>query len=147
MSQSVAGSVLTGGGASQLETQIEGYRNAWRRVPRSVRRIVVLRDTPRALPRGGTLECVEDAMRSRRDAGRVCALPRSRALRPDPAEVAARSEAPRVRTVDLTRYFCDARRCFAVVGGALVHRDVSHITTAFGTTLGPYLLRALSEPA
>jgi hypothetical protein len=51
--------------------------------------------------------------------------------------------APRVRLVDLTRFFCDGRRCFAVVGGALVNRDVSHMTTAFATTLGPYLLRAL----
>jgi hypothetical protein len=112
-------------------------------VPRSVERIVVLRDAPSALPAGATLECVEEAMRDRRPAGEVCALPRSRALWRDPAAVAAGSLAPRVRLVDLTRFFCDARRCFAVVGGALVHRDVSHMTTAFARTLGPYLLSAL----
>jgi peptidoglycan/LPS O-acetylase OafA/YrhL len=144
VSQSVAGDVITAPGASSVDTQVEGYRTAWRRVPRSVRRIVVLRDTPRALPRGATLECVEEAMRERRDAGRACALPRTRALWRDPAVAAARTESPRVRTVDLTRFFCDARVCFAVVGGALVHRDVSHMTTVFGTTLGPYLLSALA---
>ena len=66
---------------------------------------------------------------------------RSRALRAEPAAIAAESE-PRAVVVDLTRFFCDARRCLAVVGGALVHRDVSHMTTTFATTLGPYLLRA-----
>ena len=48
---------------------------------------------------------------------------------------------PRVRTVDLTRYFCDARRCFPVIGGALVCRDQNHLTATFSTTLGPFLLR------
>ena len=51
-------------------------------------------DTPRALPRGGTLECVDRAMRDGRAAGVACALPRARALLPDPAAVAARG-APR----------------------------------------------------
>ena len=50
VSQSVAGSVVTAAGASQFDTRVEGYRRAWRLVPRSVRRVVVLRDTPRALP-------------------------------------------------------------------------------------------------
>ncbi len=143
VSQSVAGAVATADGASQLDTQVEGYRAEWRRVPPSVKRIFVLRDTPRALPHGATLECVEEAMRDRRRAGRACALPRSQALRADPAAIAAESE-PRAVVVDLTRFFCDARRCLAVVGGALVHRDVSHMTTTFATTLGPYLLRALA---
>ena len=142
VSQSAVAAVVAPPGTSQLEAQAAGYREAWRRVPRSVERIVVLRDTPRALPEGATLECVEEAMLARRPAGEVCALPRSRALPRDPAVVAAGS-LPRVRVIDLTRFFCDARRCFAVVGGALVHRDVSHVTATFATTLGPYLLRGL----
>jgi hypothetical protein len=47
----------------------------------------------------------------------------------------------RVRLVDLTRFFCDARRCFPVIGGVLVNKDVTHVTAVFGATLGPYLLR------
>ena len=34
------------------------------------------------------------------------------------------------RVVDLTRYFCDRRRCLPVVGGVLVHKDVDHLTAA-----------------
>ena len=143
VSQSVLASVRTGRDEDQFATQVRGYRDAWTRVPRSVERIVVLRDTPRALPHGATLECVEDAMRERRPAGLDCAVPRSSALL-DPAAVAAEQESPRVRAVDLSQFFCDARECFTVVGGALVHKDVSHITVPFGTSLGPYLLRELS---
>ena len=123
-------------GRDSFTTQVRGYRNAWAWLPQSVERVVVLRDTPRALPRGGTLECVDRAMRDGRAAGVACALPRARALLPDPAAVAARG-APRVSVVDLTRFFCDARRCVAVVGGALVHRDVSHMTTVFAVYARP----------
>ena len=144
VSQSVAGAVVVPPGGDRFTTQVRGYRDAWASLPQSVERIIVLRDTPRALPQGGTLECVDQAMRNGRDAGATCALPRDRALPPDPAAVAARG-APRVNVVDLTRFFCDERRCFAVVGGALVHRDVSHMTTAFASTLAPYLLRELRQ--
>jgi hypothetical protein len=52
------------------------------------------------------------------------------------------SRSPRVRAIDMTDFMCDSRRCFPVVGGVLVHKDVGHLTRAFSTTLGPYLLRA-----
>ena len=144
VSQSVLSSVMTGDDEEQFSTQVRGYRDAWKWVPRSVERIVVLRDTPRALPHGATLDCIQDAMRERRPAGPDCAIPRSTALLPDPAAAAAEQQSSRVRTVDLSRFFCDARECFPVVGGALVHKDVSHITVPFATSLGPYLLRELS---
>jgi len=57
---------------------------------------------------------------------------------------AARSvRSPNVKRIDLTRFFCDSRRCFSVVGGALVRHDESHLTQAFAATLGPFVLRAL----
>ncbi len=36
---------------------------------------------------------------------------------------------------------CGRRTCLPVVGGALVHKDETHLTRVFATTLGPYLLR------
>jgi hypothetical protein len=33
------------------------------------------------------------------------------------------------------------------VGGALVHKDVDHLTQVFARTLGPYLLRAIDASA
>jgi hypothetical protein len=121
---------------------VAGYRAAWAALPASVKRVVVIRDTPVRPPR--VRRCVVAARSRRAPAGRVCAVPRRRVLRPDPAADAARHAGGRVRLVDMTRYFCDARRCFPVVGGVLTHKDTGHMTAAFGATLAPYLGARLS---
>jgi SGNH domain (fused to AT3 domains) len=123
-------------------TEVAGYLAAWRALPPSVTRVVVIRDTPARPP--GVRRCVVAAIRRRAPAGRACAVARRRALRPDPAADAARRAGGRVRLVDMTRYFCDARRCYPVVGGVLTHKDSGHITAMFGETLAPYLGARLS---
>ena len=47
--------------------------------------------------------------------------------------------------VDLTDSMCSPRLCFPVIGGALVHKDIDHMTAAFATTLAPYLHRRLRQ--
>ena len=129
-------------GRSAFETAVAGYAAAWRALPPSVKDVYVIRDTPKAQP--GTASCVQDALRRHRAAGEACALPRSGALEVDPAAVAAtRSRARRIHLVDLTSFICDSRRCYPVVGGALVYKDEHHLTTVFARTLAPYLRRAL----
>jgi hypothetical protein len=65
-------------------------------------------------------------------------------VKTDPLVNAARAlRSPNVKVIDLTRHFCDAKRCFTVVGGALVRHDTSHLTQLFAATLGPFILRAL----
>ncbi|HEV2812682.1 MAG TPA: SGNH hydrolase domain-containing protein, partial [Solirubrobacteraceae bacterium] len=127
---------------------IAGYRAALDALPPSVQRIVVIRDNPRV--HHTTLPCVGRAIRRRQRPGRRCALARDAALIPDPAADAAPLLAnDRGRAIDLSRFFCDDRRCFPVVGGALVYKDESHITKVFSRTLGPYLAaeyRALRLP-
>ena len=46
-----------------------------------------------------------------------------------------------VDVVDMTRYFCDSARCYPVIGGALVHNDIDHITATFARTLGPFMVQ------
>jgi peptidoglycan/LPS O-acetylase OafA/YrhL len=122
----------------------EGYADAWRALPSSVRRIVVIRDTPRM--RGSTLDCVQEAMDDGARATSACAVPRRLALQPDPEVAAATGAQPgRVRVVDLTRQLCDARTCPAVVGGALAFKDEDHLTPVFAATLGPFLRRDLDQ--
>jgi peptidoglycan/LPS O-acetylase OafA/YrhL len=131
-------------GRGAFGTAVAGYAAAWRALPRSVKQVFVIRDTPKALP--GTASCVQEALGRHRPAGAVCALSRRSALDVDPAAVAAaRTRAARVQGVDLTRFICDTRRCFPVVGGALVYKDEHHLTTVFATTLGPYLQRAVDR--
>lgn len=133
--------VTLGRGPRAWRAQVTGFRRAWGALPRSVVKIVVLRDVP--LRKLRTLDCVEHAMAVRKPPGTTCAVPRRAALLPDPAAAAARHLAPsgRVALADLSSFFCSRRLCLPVVGGALVTKDQNHMSTAFSRTLGPYLLR------
>ena len=77
-------------GTSEREYAVQGYRRAWRRLPKTVRQIIVLRDTP--VTRDDTTLCVERARTARKRAGSTCAFPRSvalRAIRPSSRRAAA----------------------------------------------------------
>jgi hypothetical protein len=114
----------------------EGSLEAWRTLPKTVTKIVVIRDTPEQ--RADALACVERAVAAGEPAGTACATPREQALPPDPAVAAAKQiGAP---TIDLSRYFCDDANCFPVIGGVLAYKDFTHLTPTFAKTLGPYLL-------
>jgi hypothetical protein len=125
-------------GKNRREHQIQGFIRAWRSLPETVRQIIVLRDVP--FSTANTPICVERAMRNRRRPGRACAIPRRNALRRDPAAIAARRRGTsRVHVIDLTQSMCSRRLCFPVVGGVLVHKDKTHLTSLFAGTLGPLL--------
>jgi hypothetical protein len=121
---------------------VDGYLRAWRALPHTVERIVVLRDPPHAAPHAR--ECVERAIARHVPAGPACAVPRSAVLLPDPAVAAAgKLRSLRVQVVDLTRTMCSLRLCLPVIGGALVLKDINHLTAVFARTLGPFLVRAV----
>ena len=127
-------------GPAAFAAQVAGYRRAWQALPSSVKYIVVMRDNP--VIRLHTFDCIRRALAAHHPPGRACALPRRQVLLPDPAAyAAARSRSPRLHVADLTRFMCGRRLCYPVVGGALVNKDGSHLTTVFATTLGPLLLR------
>jgi hypothetical protein len=132
--------VVPAGGRNAFETAVAGYRAAWRKLPSTVKHIIVIRDTPKAEP--WTLGCVARAMARHRQAAKDCANRRSEALDADPAAVAAkRTRGGRVHLLDMTRIFCGRKTCLPVIGGVLVHKDTTHLTATFTTTLGDPLLR------
>jgi hypothetical protein len=134
--------VVTRPGQDQFATAVKGYEDEWRALPASVTKVLVIRDNPSV--RLDTNACVERAMAARKPAGPACALPRREALDPDPAAAAARRlRSPRYAVLDLTPFFCDARRCEPVIGGVLVYKDTTHLTGLYARTLGPYLARAV----
>jgi SGNH domain-containing protein len=122
---------------------VGGYLAIWSRVPRSVRRIFVIRDVPRVSY--ATADCVRAVRRRGRSSVGVCSVSRGGAFPADTSAQAAAAAGGRVRLLDFTRYFCDASRCYPVVGGAYVYRDFNHMNPVFSATLGPYLLRALGR--
>lgn len=143
VSEHIAAGIVAPAGTDELQARADGHRAAWKALPRSVRRIVVLRDTPLL---GFHSSCVRAAIARRRNAGDTCALDRATVLQPDAAVVAARRlRSRRVRVIDMTPFFCSPRRCLPVVGGALVYKDREHMTDVFSTSLGPYVLRAFDR--
>jgi hypothetical protein len=131
-------------GSDQVATQVAGYTAAWRALPASVDHIIVIRDVPYSAH--STRRCIERAMANRRPAGPACARARDAALASDPAvDAAARLHSGRVQSIDLTPLMCDERRCYPVVGGVLVIKDIGHLTRLFSTTLGPFLLRTVNQ--
>ncbi|MDX6663921.1 MAG: hypothetical protein QOG68_127 [Solirubrobacteraceae bacterium] len=131
-------------GADHRKVQIAGYMAAWKALPDSVTNLIVIRDTPYRRGRSG--DCIVRAQQRREEPGQVCAVPRSSALKSDPAATAAlRVDDPRVSLVDMTHYFCSSTLCYPVIGGALVHKDTTHISLTYGLTLGPYLLRKINR--
>jgi SGNH domain (fused to AT3 domains) len=131
--------VKPAGGRSQFRTAVAGFRRAWESLPPTVKKIIVIRDTPKTRP--DVTQCVARAIQRRELPDRACSTSRSESLDADAAMVAARElRSPRVQSVDLTHYFCGRRRCYPVSGGVLVLRDQHHMTATYSTTLGPMLL-------
>lgn len=56
-----------------------------------------------------------------------------------------RLNSPRVRVIDLTRFFCSASECLPVIGGVLVHKDDHHLTVVFARTIAPYFEKELER--
>jgi len=137
--------VLGSNGRSRFEATVAGDVAALKSLPLTVKHVIVIRDAVKSTYQ--TPECVRQAMRRHQRAGRVCAVPIGRVLRPDPLAIAARRIGTRVQVIDLKRFQCSRHRCFPVVGGVLVHKDIDHLTRLFATTLGPYLLRAFDRLA
>jgi SGNH domain (fused to AT3 domains) len=130
-------------GSSMLDTEIAGYREAWRALPKSVKQVIVIRDVP--LTSDGTIDCVKRVVAEGKvPPGPACPIRRSFAVRRDAALAAVlRIHHRRYRYVNLLPFFCDANSCYLVVGGVLVNRDLHHMTRLYAQTLAPYLQRAL----
>lgn len=134
------GKVVTKPDQTQSAAQLEGFVAAFEALPPTVEDMVVIRGTPWSTRSAPT--CIEEAVADRKRPDLECAIPRKRALRQDSAAAAAKAmRSPRVKVIDMTRFMCDRKDCFPVVGGALVHKDGGHITQVFSRTLGPYLGR------
>jgi hypothetical protein len=131
-------------GSSNFEVAVRGHIALWRALPKSVRNVFVIRDTPRNST--AAADCVQRTFARHQRPAVLCARRRNKALRRDPAAVAVRRMgSKRVHVLDMTHFFCDSTRCYPVVGGALVHKDTNHITAIFARTLGRFMLRMVDN--
>ncbi|UTI62514.1 acyltransferase [Paraconexibacter antarcticus] len=141
---------ITGGkvevprGKTSAQAKLDGYRAGWAAFPKTVKHVIVLRDTPKV--HTDTLDCVDAAHTAGEAAGTACSVLRRTAIDDDPAaRVARQIGPPRAQVVDMSNYLCGVRRCDVVIGGVLVYKDVHHLTREFSTTLGPYLERKITH--
>ena len=103
-------------------------------------RVTVLRDIPTSGNRNGP-QCLAVNVGK----PQACSNPRSRVLIDDDMMRAARPMRREVNLVDLSDYFCDASRCYAVVGGASVYYDYDHMSMQFSASLASALLQRMPK--
>lgn len=128
--------VVTSGYSSSpvVGDAVEGLVREWTSALESVPAIIALRDTPR-MPTD-YLACIEESRSS-------CGPDRDAALEPDP-QVDAAGRVDGVRLLDLTDAICDESVCSPVVGGVIVYRDPTHLTSTYARTLAPLIERELA---
>ena len=101
-------------------------------------RVTVLRDIPTTASRNGP-QCL--AINA--DRPQACANPRAAVLVDDDLMRAARAMRGEVNLIDLSDHFCDARRCYAVIGGASIYYDDDHMSNQFSASLAWAFLREM----
>ena len=98
-------------------------------------KVFVIRDTPLTLSHS-TPECV--ALNISKPIN--CANNRAEALLPDPiANAATKMNDPRIRVLDFSNYFCDATKCYAVIGGLHVYFDNDHAARSYIHSMVPFI--------
>ncbi len=117
---------------------IQGYQSVMERIRAMGKEVYVLAPIPRTV-NVRVPDCLE---LYGRDANR-CGLERDRALIEDPMRMAARAAGSSVKLIDLTDHFCDAERCYPVVGDLIVYRDSSHLTAEYAAALMPWVARVV----
>jgi hypothetical protein len=103
-------------------------------------RVTVLRDIPTTAHRRGPQCLAVNAGKPQ-----ACSNPRATVLIDDDMMRAARAMRREVNLVDLSDYFCDGKRCYAVIGGASVYYDYDHMSNQFSASLAAPLLRQLPK--
>ncbi|WP_286931437.1 MULTISPECIES: SGNH hydrolase domain-containing protein [Aeromicrobium] len=130
--------VVTTGYARQVsgsaKSQVIKMRALWRPVIRKGVRIVAISDNPRL--KGEPQKCLVKygAIRG----ARKCGVSTKAGLSRDPFLLTAKKTRG-ATALDLRPRFCKKGFCPAVIGGANVYRDHTHITVTYAETLAPVL--------
>lgn len=126
-------------GRSQTDQYRDGLEPRWRKWTDAGARVVALADPPY----NGDVR-PPDCVVLNPSTPLACASPRSEAQPPEPlVEVARSSKNPGVSVIDLTDYFCDEQKCYAVVGKVPVYYDPDHMNGVYARSLAPMIGKAL----
>lgn len=132
-------------GADSVEASIAAYRNGYQDLLTEWSdadvQVVGLRDTP--APVEGGIRSIPDCVAAQREDLTQCSGPRE-LWEPDEPLVDAVSaiNSSGVHLANLNDRICAPDLCSAVVGGAVVYFDGSHLTATYARTLTPFLDQA-----
>ncbi|GAB3456628.1 acyltransferase family protein [Actinophytocola sediminis] len=126
-----------GSDRSQVEQYRDGLLPYWRTWTAAGARVVVLADPPYNRDVRD-----RDCVTLNPTEPLACAVPRAEAHPLDPLTEVARTT-QEVTLVDLSDHFCDAERCYAVVGNVAVYFDGDHLNLEFVRSLKPMLAPAV----
>ncbi|MFC6705225.1 acyltransferase family protein [Flexivirga alba] len=118
----------------------QGMQQAWKRLTKSGKRVIVLQDVPQA--QQNTLDCVVHAGIS---GGKDCALKQSAAFPSYEAQQQAARAMAGVTFVNVEDLYCRRGSCPPVIGGVTVFFNPGHVSKTFALTLGPELAVKLSQ--
>jgi hypothetical protein len=125
-------------GRSQGDQYLSGVLPYWKKWTGSGAKVFVMADPP-LNDAVRSVDCVSLNPRN----PRLCAADRVKAQPPDPLAYATKQSNANVTYVDLTNYFCDARKCYGVVGNVAVYYDANHLNLEFSRSLRPMIATAM----
>lgn len=128
-----------GSGKPRANQFMDGLNSTWRRWTDSGSKVYVIADPPL-----NQAVRTPDCTSLHAAAPELCAVARAVAQPEDPLTMAARDNGNAgVRLLDFTDFFCDASRCYTVVGGVNVYYDQNHLNREYSELLAPVLLDKL----
>lgn len=136
VSHASAAQYLAGATATPADLQIasDGVLSTWQKFRAKGIAVMVTEDVPGTRPQPAP-ECVAQS----RASYDPCPKPRSEVVVPNLLSSLALQHPDLVSYVRMSRYFCDANTCHAVIGGVVVYSDAHHLTTTFSRSLAQYV--------
>ncbi|GAA2080107.1 acyltransferase family protein [Pseudolysinimonas kribbensis] len=110
----------------------------WKQILAEGKSVYVIKDWPRTVG-----ESIPVCLASHVGETAPCSVPRSQGIVPTPEDAALQQLGSAVKSVDMSDAFCDAARCYSVIGGVVVYADVNHISGTYARTIMPYLGKRL----
>jgi hypothetical protein len=131
----------TVGNRNWQEIVPDGFLRRWAQLKESAIKVVAIRDTPKMTFQVPECVAMNDGNYS------TCDSPRASLVLPLENPLTAFQPKPQnVDFIDLTKYFCDDKTCFSVIGNLLVYHDKHHINGSYIRSLTPMLEEAILAP-
>lgn len=122
------------GKAEQFRLTPEAIEDTWQSSIDTGKRVIWIKDWPGT--RGDSIPlCLSQHVGETAP----CSVSRAFGLSADPQDVASTQFDDGVVGIDLTDAYCDASRCYSVIGDAVVYADDNHISGTYSRTLMRYL--------